>query len=72
MSKKKVPVSKAHFNCVAKTRYVSERIARIRARQVGKRRNIELWAYKCPECKGWHLTKRWQNRPVADEFEVIE
>lgn len=72
MSKKQLQTSKQHFNCVAKTRYVSERIAEIRAQQVGKRRGIRLWSYKCPECKGWHLTKRQQvSRNVADEFEVI-
>lgn len=71
MSKKKESLTRAHFNCVAKTRYVNERIATIRAKQIGKRRGVALWSYKCPECKGWHLTSRVQNRPVIDDFEVI-
>lgn len=71
MSKKKVSVSKSHFACVAKTRYVSERIANIRAQQVGKARGVKLWSYKCPECKGWHLTKQSRARNVVDDFEVI-
>ncbi|WP_103035666.1 hypothetical protein [Castellaniella caeni] len=71
MSKKKESLTKAHFNCVAKTRYRNERVATIRAKQIGKRRGVELWVYKCPECKGWHLTSRVSNRPVVDDFEVI-
>lgn len=54
------PVTQSKRNCMNKVRYESERIANIRAAEMTIRFSKEppQRAYRCPHCKGWHLTKR--------------
>ena len=29
-------------------------------RAIGRRRSVELRAYQCSSCHGWHLTSEWK------------
>lgn len=43
--------------CGRKTRYESEQVAKSSAGRLESEGAPPLRAYKCPICKGWHLTK---------------
>lgn len=64
--------SASEAKCVSKTRYVSKRIANIRAGQIRAKRGIALYVYHCPHCKDWRLTRRPQPDNVLDDFEVVK
>lgn len=40
--------------CASKFRFVSRRVAEMRAAENAA---VRLFVYKCPDCKGFHLTK---------------
>lgn len=44
--------------CFNKEEYHSEDMAESVARRVQRERNVELRSYRCPICRGWHLTSR--------------
>lgn len=46
--------------CEAKRRHPDELLARAAAMRAIEIHNEtdRLWVYQCPECRGWHLTKR--------------
>lgn len=48
-----------------KARYATERQAIRVAMSSSRRSGLPLRVYRCPECKGWHLTKRPTWRPAA-------
>ena len=54
------PLKKTVSNCINKMRFADEFAARAHAMRVltGHRSRANLWVYRCPECNGWHLTKR--------------
>ena len=39
-----------------KVGYPTRKVARKIARRVWSARSVELFAYRCGECPGWHLT----------------
>ena len=46
------------MQCKEKVRYLSQQSAYMAAaRIIGKIDYIQLRAYKCPHCYGWHLTR---------------
>jgi len=49
---------RAPYSCELrnKVRYVSERIANVRADELTARTGTMLWVYRCPDCKSWHHT----------------
>ena len=50
------------MRCEDKHAYPTKAIAKQHAAQCLKARGIELFVYKCPHCKAWHLTKwKWEN-----------
>lgn len=64
MVKRKEPWSDpaAARGCDRKQRYASSAEAKARGRHsLTFQRNECLWVYKCPHCKGWHLTSRPQD-----------
>lgn len=63
--------SASEAKCVSKTRYVSKRIASIRAGQLSEKRGTALFVYRCPHCKDWHLTRRPPPDNALDDFEVV-
>lgn len=74
MAKRKQLITHGEARCRSKRKYVSERIAKIRAEVVTAERGVQLYAYKCPHCSGWHHTRRKppvKRRNVADDFEVL-
>lgn len=46
-----------HRSC-GKVRYTSERTAIRRAIASSRRAGLALRVYRCPDCEGWHLTKK--------------
>lgn len=54
--------------CARKRRYGSRESARQAALKCKRSHGLDhdLWAYKCPWCRGWHITKR----PHGDEAPV--
>lgn len=46
--------------CMRKFRFVSRRVAESRA---AENTAVKLYVYKCPDCKGFHLTKREPRKP---------
>lgn len=54
----------AQAKCSWKRRFESERIAKIRAAEAEPQAGCRLHVYRCPVCKGWHLTKNGQGRHV--------
>jgi hypothetical protein len=54
------PKKRTVLTCESKKRWPDEHSARAGA-MVSIELNgnaTELWVYNCPECRGWHLTKR--------------
>mgnify|MGYP000976653293 CR=1 FL=1 len=54
--------------CERKTRYETEQTARLTGRRIireGDNAPDRLWPYACPNCKGWHLTKRQGQKRIA-------
>lgn len=50
-------------SCESKKRYRTQDEARRTARNCKKHRGVELHAYFCPICKGYHLTRaNWNER----------
>lgn len=50
------------MNCTDKKAFKTKAIAKQKRAQSLKIRGIELYVYKCPECKMWHLSKqKWEN-----------
>lgn len=48
------------MNCENKKAYATKAIAKQHGAEQMKRVDIELFVYKCPHCKAWHLTKwKW-------------
>jgi len=47
--------------CGDKRIYKSRKEALRVMRGVGKLREVDLRAYECPRCAGWHLTKKHGN-----------
>ena len=52
------PIKQEVLNCQAKRRYPDEYTARASALFALSEnwRAPALWIYRCPHCKGWHLT----------------
>lgn len=50
--------------CLGKKRYRTLGFAEDLAKRIKIERNVELYAYACPSCQGYHLTKRkdYKNR----------
>lgn len=46
--------------CYRKHRFHSELDARLKAMEIEQRRSVRLGVYKCPLCKGWHLTSKYE------------
>ena len=46
--------------CYRKRRFHSELDARLKAMEIEQRRSVRLGVYKCPLCKGWHLTSKFE------------
>lgn len=51
------------FKCHAKRRHASKRVAARSAKEAQHRVALPLNVYRCPHCKGWHLTTRAQGAP---------
>lgn len=49
---------RAYFSCEKKTRYRNEGEAHTAASRIRAERGVELRAYPCFNCDGWHLTKQ--------------
>ena len=50
------------MRCEDKHAYPTKAIAKQHAALSLRARGIELFVYKCPHCKQWHLTKwKWEN-----------
>jgi hypothetical protein len=54
------PLKKKVVTCQSKRRHPDEITARAAAmRAIQYRGQVnKLWVYPCPECRGWHLTKK--------------
>lgn len=55
------PTTRAEYTCIAKKRYDSERQACIHGQQRSDVINAPLYVYRCRECRGWHLTKKFHH-----------
>lgn len=62
---KRRPATIAECKCSWKRRFESERIARVRAAEAEAVAGQPIYVYRCPICKGWHLTKNAQGRHVV-------
>lgn len=56
------PLNAEQMKCQLKNRYVSERVALLQAARAEVDRGAVLHVYRCPHCKGWHLTSRKQKQ----------
>jgi hypothetical protein len=60
------PLKLAVANCRAKRRYPDELTARANGMRVleelGVAFRANLYVYRCAECHGWHLTRRYQGK----------
>ena len=59
-------MAKNHEVCGNKRRFWSEIDATIYAGIVRERYGKAMDVYRCPTCKGWHLTTRRTNNEKAD------
>lgn len=53
--------------CANKVSYGDDATARMAGRKASRERGVELWLYRCPDCKSVHLTKQ-QNIPEQHVF----
>lgn len=54
------PLKGTKLTCASKRRHPDESVARASAMDALSQPNthrIKLYVYKCPECRGWHLTR---------------
>lgn len=61
------PLKKAAATCLGKRRHPDEWTARaVGQHAIREYGNVEwLYVYRCPECHGWHLTRRPSGVPVG-------
>lgn len=52
----------AEIQCSGKVRFNAPNLAEKAARRVSRSHEIKMNAYRCPQCRGWHVGSRekWQ------------
>lgn len=57
--------------CHGKNRYTRNEAERKKA-NLGRVRGKDMRVYQCPDCRGWHLTKKHRDYNVKETYEGME
>lgn len=70
------PVSRWTQKCYSKRTYHDKKIARASAKKVSKQLGVKMYAYKCPFCELFHISKtdpeKYRERQRIDNWDKVE